>query len=488
MKLPFFKKKSKELPPGMVRQQVIPKGVSSVVRSKEEVYNQARIRSDHDEPRLELFPEVEEFLRRHGSHPDDIDKMALALKFHDAMEKGLKGEKGGLPMLPSYLTNEGRELPVNVPVAVLDAGGTNLRVAKVYWAEGNPQVEQAETSPLPGSQEEVTWSKFIKLCADALEPRLAGVEHVGVCFCYPAEATPEQDLKVIGMTKEVQIKGCKGKLVLASLQKELEKRGHTGLKFTALNDTVAALLRGRTEIPARYASTFAGMVVGTGVNSAVQLPISRIEKLGQPDAEGSMIVNMESGSFTEMPMGDFDRMVDEKTDNPGAYLFEKMTAGRYLGETCRLALKAAAEEGLFENEEVAAKVKRIRSLNTAELDAFGLNPDVDTLKALKDAEEHDLAVAHQLVNALFWRAATFITCCAAAIAKLTGLAQGDRYKPVIICVDGSLFNKSMLLHSNVTLYMQDFTVQDMELYAMCKGVEQATLIGTAAAALLEQEV
>ena len=40
MKIPFFKKKEKELPEGMIRQQIIPKGVNPHVRSKEEIYNQ----------------------------------------------------------------------------------------------------------------------------------------------------------------------------------------------------------------------------------------------------------------------------------------------------------------------------------------------------------------------------------------------------------------------------------------------------------------
>ena len=486
MKLPFFKKKKQEPTPGMIKQQIIPKGVSSHVSPKEEINNQAKTKTAHDEPKLVLKPEVVAFLQRHDSDPDKIDMKALTERFHAAMEAGLRGEKDGLPMLPTYLTAEGSKLPENQVVAVLDAGGTNLRVARVWWKNGNPQVTDSETMPLPGSTEPVTWSKFIKQCADALEPRLEGTTQVGVCFCYPAHATPEGDLKVIEMTKEVQIKGCKDKMVVASLAKELEKRGHTGLTFTALNDTPAALLRGRTGIPQGYSSDFAGMVLGTGMNTAVRLPVSRIEKLGQPESTQRMIVNMESGSFTGMPQGDFDKALDAATDNPGAYLFEKMTAGRYLGELCRLALKAAAQEGLFHDEEVAKKVKNIRKLDCADLDAFALNPDLKPLRALANAGEEDVTTAAHIVTAMFWRSSKFITCCCTALAKLTGLAQGDRYKPVIICVDGSLFNKSMLLHHSVTLDMQDFTVQDMALYAMCKGVEQATLIGTAAAALLEQ--
>ena len=164
MKIPFIKKKKTEPKEGMTRQQIIPKGVSSVVRSKEEIYNQARVKTDHDEPKLELQPKVHAFLRRHNAHPDDIDKKALTQRLVDAMEAGLRGEEGGLPMLPTYLTSEGSKAPNGRPVAVLDAGGTNLRAAQVIWREGTPRVEMSEISPLPGSKEEVTWNQFIKEC------------------------------------------------------------------------------------------------------------------------------------------------------------------------------------------------------------------------------------------------------------------------------------------------------------------------------------
>ena len=156
MKLPFQKKK-KPAEPGvpMIKQRIIPKGVSNVVRSKEEIYKQARMRTRVPEEyqKIELRDDVLEFLRRHNAAPEQIDMMDLALKFHAAMEAGLRGEKGGLAMLPTYLTGSGTTVPNHVPVAVLDAGGSNLRTAQVYWDNGMPMVEQREVIPMPGSIE-----------------------------------------------------------------------------------------------------------------------------------------------------------------------------------------------------------------------------------------------------------------------------------------------------------------------------------------------
>lgn len=47
-----------------------------------------------------------------------------------AMPRSLEGKNGALPMLPTYLSLS-NEIEEGVPVIVLDAGGTNLRVALV---------------------------------------------------------------------------------------------------------------------------------------------------------------------------------------------------------------------------------------------------------------------------------------------------------------------------------------------------------------------
>lgn len=489
MKLPFQKKK-KPAEPGvpMIKQRIIPKGVSNVVRSKEEIYKQARMRTRVPEEyqKIELSENVLEFLRRHNAAPDQIDMTALTNKLHAAMEAGLRGEKGGLAMLPTYLTGTGTSVPNDVPVAVLDAGGSNLRAARVHWDCGMPMVENREVLPMPGSKEPVTWAKFIRQCADLLEPRLEGVTRVGVCFCYPAEATQDGDLKVLAIDKEVHISGSKGKLVCAALRKELEKRGHEGLTFTALNDTAAALIRGRTSVPPRYGSDFAGMVLGTGLNTAVALPVERIEKLHLPADGTRMIVNMESAFFSDVPQSDFEKALDAATEKPGESLLEKMTAGRYLGELCRLALRTAAQEGMFRDEATAKRLIAMRKLDTALANRFADNPDYRDLKAMADAPEEDLITAQHIIIGVFRRAGNASVCCCAALAKLTGLGRKDRYKPVIICVDGSVYNKSYFMHEAITDGMQDFTVQELGIYSMCKGVDQATLVGTAAAALTEQ--
>ena len=152
---------------------------------------------------------------------------------------------------------------------------------------------------------------FIRLAADALEPLLDRVTQIGICFSYPAENTPELDAKVLGMTKEVQLTGWEDHLVGADLAEELERRGCTKLPITVINDTPATYLSGSTTIANNYANGFAGLVNGTGTNTCCLLPVRAIEKLGR-DADGEMLVNLESGSFTDVPQSAFSNDIGEE--------------------------------------------------------------------------------------------------------------------------------------------------------------------------------
>lgn len=426
---------------------------------------------------------VQAFLQRHKQAPEQLDLQQVTDAFLAAMRAGLRGEAAGLPMLPTYLTPQQR-VPQNTPVAVLDAGGTHLRTGVVTFIDGAPLVQQLETQPMPGSSAPVTWAEFIRCAADALEPMLEDVTRVGVCFCYPAEVTPELDARVLELTKEVRITGCEERLVCADLAEELQKRGKTGLRFTLLNDTPATYLRGKTCISNSHTNGFLGMVSGTGTNTCCALPVREIEKLHRPDDDTFMLVNLESGSFTGVPQGDFDRALDAASENPGAYLFEKMTGGRYLGELCRLTLVGAAQEGIF-SPAAAEKLRALETLGTPEADRFAAAPESGAIPALRDACEADRTAAVRIITAVFQRAARAITANIAAILLLAGGAD-SRYKPLVVCVDGSLFANSALLHPAISETMQTFLADGMKRYCVCKAVDNATIIGAAAAALLQE--
>ena len=105
---------------------------------------------------------------------------------------------------------------------------------------------------------------------------------------------------------------------------------------------------------------------------------------------------------------------------------------------------------------------------------------------MADASVEDRETAGQIIRALIIRAANLSVCAVSALSELIGRPE-DRYKPIITCVDGSLFNKSFCMHTAMTLQMQDFTNEQRECFALCKGVEKATYIGTAVAAWFHEK-
>jgi hexokinase len=99
-----------------------------------------------------------------------------------------------------------------------------------------------------------------------------------------------------------------------------------------------------------------GVICGTGSNACYMEPIENILKIKgevNPEDDGlprEMCINTEWGGFGDDGKMDFartkyDRILDEKTINPGKQLFEKMISGMYLGELVRVVLECLARDG-----------------------------------------------------------------------------------------------------------------------------------------------
>ena len=473
MKLPFFKKKkaAAEQPAAPAKPAAARAPFPLAAHQEVEI------------PAIHIDARVLAFLRKYDAAPDQLDTQALTDALLAAMQRGLRGEAGGLPMLPAYLA-PGKHLPdtEGKRVAVVDAGGTHFRVATVRYEFGHPVLENERKLPMPGADGAADWADFIRLTADALAPLLADATHIGVCFSYPAQNTPELDAKVLSMTKEVQLTGWEEHLVGADLAEELARRGCPKLPIAVVNDTPATYLSGVATISNNYANGFAGLVNGTGTNTCCLLPVRAIEKLGR-DEDGAMLVNLESGSFTELPQSRFDQAVDAASAAPGAYRLEKMTSGRYLGELCRLALIAAADDGLFAAG-TADKLRALGTLSASDADTFGADPDSGAIAALADAADADRKTAAMVVQGVFGRAAKVLVANVAAMVLLTGGAQ-NRHRPMVVAVDGSLFCNSALLHPAVNEELDRFLVQKLQRYCVCKPISNASAVGAAAAALLQ---
>ena len=427
----------------------------------------------------------EEFLKENGLDVAGIDRAALAAAFLKEMEAGLAGRESSLRMIPTYISPYG-DVRKDVPITVLDAGGTNLRGAIVtVGSNGEMRMEQKERGAMPGATSEVDNDTFYEAFAAhvrRLEP-YAKTKDVGFCFSYPAEANAEGDSKLLMWTKQIKAPGILGQWVGAELAKRLD--GKCG-KIVVLNDTVATLLAGKATEKSITYSSYIGFILGTGTNVAYLEKNSAISKLPGLPQDGAMIINSESGAFSRIAQSAFDKAMDAKTADTGKSIFEKMIAGVYLGRIGLEIYKSAAKARRFFSPEAAARVAALQALESMDFDNFcaqAEGPHPNPLDAVF-TDPADREMARRLGTPVFDRAAILTAVHLAAFIFKTG-GGTDPAHPVCVNVDGSTYYKTKTV---------DFpTVVKEELDAMLRPrnisyaltcVDDAPMIGAAVAALI----
>ncbi|MBR4827746.1 MAG: hypothetical protein IKZ75_02775, partial [Oscillospiraceae bacterium] len=118
-----------------------------------------------------------------GIHPDCIDAGELTEEIYRHMERGLQGEEGSMMMIPAYLFADD-EIRMDEPVAVIDAGGTNLRAAKVVFTENGPEIPDIRRSRMPGTERSVTPDEMYDEFVRRILPLMPESGRVVLCFSY----------------------------------------------------------------------------------------------------------------------------------------------------------------------------------------------------------------------------------------------------------------------------------------------------------------
>ena len=424
----------------------------------------------------------EEFLEENNfTVAEKIDRQAMIATFLSEMEKGLKGEPSSLRMIPTYVGVNGK-IPQGAKAAVLDAGGTNFRSAVVSIP---PTIEDKMNQPMPGAKSDVTEDEFYGAFAEELKrvaPK-ATVKKYGWCFSYNCDATPELDAKLNCWTKGIRAPTIVGQYV----GKELLKRLGGG-EIAIVNDTVATLLAAKATEGDKTYSSYLGFILGTGTNTAYVEKNRNIVKLQGLDPSGSMIINAESGSFDKLAQSNFDKAMDQKTQDPGHNPLEKMIAGGYLGGVGLELYKAAAKAGLF-SAKAASAIGGIGALETMDLDSFcaafkkeGRDNPLDAIFADPD----DAKMARRLGIPVFERAAVLTAIHLAAFCIKSGEGADDS-APIAINADGSTYYKTCAIPfaDTVKKELDDMLVQRRNIhYCITPRVADAPMVGAAIAAML----
>lgn len=425
--------------------------------------------------------DIDSWLKDQMVSAEAYDADELIDRFLEEMEKGLNGEASSLAMIPAYVGIEG-EVPFDKSVAVIDVGGTNLRVciARINPA-GEMELSNFSKQPMPGRDREISAAEFYAVLVDPLEALRGEFETIGFCFSYPATILPDFDGRLLYWTKEIKIPELVGKHIGAGLIQALEKRGITGKQVVILNDTVAALLAGRAQDQSFTASSYMGFILGTGTNTAYIEKNKNIVKLEGYLASGSQAINVESGGFSAFKRGPFDLQLDGRSENPGAQIFEKTISGVYMGQLTLELLQALASEGVFSDGGGAA-LSIMKDLSTIHIDNLVANNgrDVGVLgsEAFADSDRETMKTVFM---AVVDRAALLTAVNIAAAVVKCGAGQ-DPQRPVCINIDGSTYYKTFQMAGKVQAHLDEILGR-RGLHIRCIHVEDAPIVGAAIAGL-----
>jgi len=281
---------------------------------------------------------IQNFIQKHNLSPEGIDDRSCLEQLLQEMDLGLAG-KGRIPMIPSYLSFDIQPV-LEEPCCVMDAGGTNLRLARaVFSRDGKCALEGFQKNPMPGTQGELSFEAFYDTLA-ALAKSTGATGRIGLCFSYNVLLDRHLDGILDSWCKEVQVPDAPGKPVGASLKRAI---GGECNHISVLNDSVAALLGAHICDP----EVTLGLILGTGINVCYCEQTSRVPKLPTDIRFDSVIISTEIGEFDGFPKNTFDEAVILASDEPHMAHAEKQCAGAYLGQSIQLAWQAAAQAGLI---------------------------------------------------------------------------------------------------------------------------------------------
>ncbi|QCX33710.1 hexokinase [Caloramator sp. E03] len=423
------------------------------------------------------------FLKKYDMYYEDIHFNENRDVFLKEMEDGLCGNESSLKMIPTYISVEG-EIPVNEPVIVMDAGGTNFRVAVVSFNEKlEPTISDYNVYPMPGSDKEISKEEFYDTVVDYIEPVINKSKKIGFCFSYPTEVLPNKDGKVLQLSKQVKINGIVGDIIGENLIKRIKERGLDGdKKIVILNDTVATLLGGKISSPKKVFDSYIGFILGTGTNTCYIEDICNIKKISNITDSKNMIINIESGGFANIKRGLIDKEMDMETVDKNQYIFEKMISGRYLGPVIFNVIKKACDEGIL-SKEFSSNIAKVDMLPLPEVSEFLEYPYFQNILSSCCANDNDRLILFYLIDFIIERAAKLVAINLAAVI-VKSQKGNNPLKPICITADGSTFYKLKDFRKKLDFYVKKYINDEMGYYIEFTKIDNAPIVGAAVAGLI----
>jgi len=273
-----------------------------------------------------------------------------------------------LCMLPSY----NHQLPTGDECGTylaLDVGGSTFRVALVGLSgrknEGNEcKILKSKSIKIDSAVKQLKGVLFFDWMAQGIEDTLSGQAEgqemsgtplsMGLSWSFPIEQTSLRSGLLQGMGKGfMAAHGLLGQDLGDLIQDSCSRRGLNVQLNAIVNDSSATLLSKAYLDP----STRFALILGTGVNAAVHLPVHIFSppKFGSRpsswhDSAKHVIVNTELSMFGNgiLPYTKWDKELLATHPKPDFQPLEHFVSGGYLGEIARLILVDGIQSsGLF---------------------------------------------------------------------------------------------------------------------------------------------
>ncbi|KAL3420881.1 hexokinase [Phlyctema vagabunda] len=353
--------------------------------------------------KIEDFLDEVESLFRHPTRRRNLEAFSEGLKnqFQESLRENPQC------MLPSYQ----HQLPTGDECGTylaLDVGGSTFRVALIELAGGKkkPTILRRSTTKIDLAVKSLQGVTFFDWMAERIDETLSGLKEghekesaplsMGMAWSFPIEQTSLRSGLLQNMGKNfMAAHGILGDDLGDLIQGACTRRNLNVSLEAIVNDSSACLLS--SAFTSRDLPTRLSLILGTGVNAAVHLPVASFsaQKFGvRPSSWHSVaehvIVNTELSMFGAefLPFTRWDKQLLAKHPRPNFQPIEHFVGGGYLGEIVRLVLIEAIETTGFLGGVIPSSLLEPYSLDTEIISRISFDTSPSQDKSIKLFNTH----------------------------------------------------------------------------------------------------
>ncbi|KAI4731617.1 hexokinase-1 [Aureobasidium sp. EXF-10728] len=408
-----------------------------------------------------------------------------------------KLQSSNICMLPSfhYALPTGSEAGDFV---ALDVGGSTFRIALVHLggkdtAKDGMDIKKMKSFVIDETIRDLKGKTFFDWMAARIDEVLGPDKNAAVplsmamSWSFPIEQTSTRTGSLLTMGKGFcATHGVEGQDLYELLMDSCRRRNLQVQLQAIINDSSATLLSQAYRDP----STQLSLILGTGMNSAIYLPVAALaqEKYGLRSenwhaSAKDVLVNTELSMFGKdvLPASRWDQYLNATHDLPDFQPLEYRVSGRYLGELVRLILIEAIETADLFNGMMPAKLQEPYSLDTGTVAVFESDPSPTLCSAAKTFTSthplpagrmpsyRDLHFVKQVGRLVSGRAAALVATAVHALWSLqrtllassdiaeTQLARHPRTRTTVAC-NGTVMEKYPGFRSRCQDYLDELAV------------------------------